>query len=237
MKLQYKRIMLKLSGEVLLGNKEWGIDPKKLHELCSEIALVKKSGVEIVIVIGGGNIWRYRQEKDTGLDRVTLDNMGMIATVMNALAMENMFEKLGIEARVSSSLDMSKIAEPYLRQKALHHLKKGRIVLCAGGTGSPFFTTDSAAAIRALELGCDVLMKATKVDYVYDRDPEKFKNAKKLEHLTYHEVLERDLTFMDQAAIALCREGPLPIIVFNLEKRGNILRSVSGEKIGTVINV
>lgn len=228
--------MLKFSGEVLLGEREWGIDANILKKLCEEISEVKQMGVEIALVIGGGNIWRYRQEKGSGLSRVTLDNMGMIATVMNALALESMFEKLSMDSRVMSALEMTNIVEPYLRAKALHHVKKGRVVICAGGTGSPFFTTDSAAAIRALELGCDILMKATKVDYVYDRDPEKFKNAKKLAHLTYHEVFERDLTFMDQTAVALCREGSLPIVVFNGEKHGNIAKVVRGEKVGTVIS-
>lgn len=233
--MKYKRILLKLSGEVLLGKRESGIDPVLLKNLCQEIAAVKKTGVEIAIVIGGGNIWRYRQEKESGLDRVTLDTMGMIATVMNALAIESMFEKFGVDSRALSALDMPKVAEPYIRNRALYHLKKGRIVILGGGTGSPFFTTDSAAALRAAELNCDILLKATKVDYVYDRDPEKFKNAKKLEKLTYHAVLERDLTFMDQAAVALCREGNIPIVVFNLEKKGNIARVVRGEKIGTSI--
>lgn len=227
--------MLKLSGEVLLGKRESGIDPNVLEMLCKEIEEVSRFGAEIAIVIGGGNIWRYRQEKGTGLDRVTLDYMGMIATVMNGLALHSMFQKLQVESRVLSAFNMPQVAELYVRDRAVYHLKKGRIVICAGGTGSPFFTTDSAASLRALELECDGLLKATKVDYVYDCDPEKFKNAKKLTRLTYHEVLERDLTFMDQTAVALCKEGSLPIIVFNLEKQGNIARAAKGEKVGTVI--
>lgn len=227
--------MLKFSGEVLLGERESGIDPSLLQKLCEEIAEVKNLGAEIAIVIGGGNIWRYRQEKKSGLDRVTLDYMGMIATVMNGLAIHSMFQKLNVDSRVTSAFNMPQVAEPYVRDRALYHLSKGRIVVCAGGTGSPFFTTDSAAALRALELNCHALLKATKVDYVYDRDPEKFKNAKKLERLTYHDVLERDLTFMDQTAVALCKEGSLPIVVFNLEKYGNIGRAIKGEKVGTLI--
>lgn len=227
--------MLKLSGEVLLGRRESGIDHKVLEALCREIIDVKKTGVEIAIVIGGGNIWRYRDFKETGIERVISDNIGMLATIMNGVAMQSMFEKLGVACRVSSAINIPQIAEPYLRRKAIRHLEKGRIVICAGGTGSPFFTTDSAAALRALETNCDVLLKATNVDGVYDKDPDKFKNAKKFEKLSYHEVLEMDLEFMDQAAVSLCKESNVPIIVFNLKKRGNIAKAVKGEKVGTVI--
>lgn len=235
MKPRYKRIMLKLSGEVLLGGNVSGIDHKVLDGLCAEIRDVAKLGAQIVIVIGGGNIWRYRDFKETGIERVTSDNIGMLATIMNASAMQSSFEKQGTYCRVASSIDIPQIAEPYLRRKVIRHLEKGRIVICAGGTGSPFFTTDSAAALRALETNCDVLLKATKVEGVYDKDPEKFKNAKKFDALTYHEVLEMDLGFMDQAAVSLCKEASLPMIVFNLEKRGNIKRAALGEKIGTII--
>lgn len=227
--------MLKFSGEVLLGKKTFGIDPEVLESLCKEIIDVKQLGVEIVVVIGGGNIWRYRSSKDTSLDRVTLDNMGILATVMNALAMQSVFEKKGVPCRVASAIDVPQIAEPYLRRKAMRHLEKSRIVICAGGTGSPFFTTDSAAAIRGLELSCECLLKATKVDGVYDKDPEKYKNAKKFDKLSYHEVLGKDLQFMDLAAVSLCKEGRLPILVFNLWKRDNIKKAVKGEKIGTLI--
>lgn len=228
--------MLKLSGEVLLGNRSSGIDHKVLHELCREILDVKKLGVQIVIVIGGGNIWRFRDFKETGIERVTSDNIGMLATIMNATAMQSMFEKLGVDCRVASAIDIPQIAEPYLRRKVIRHLEKGRIVICAGGTGSPFFTTDSAAALRALETNCNVLLKATNVDGVYNKDPDKFKNAKKFNELTYHEVLEMDLEFMDQAAVSLCKESAVPIMVFNLKKRGNIKRAVLGEKVGTIIH-
>lgn len=228
--------MLKLSGEVLLGSRSSGIDHKILHELCGEILDVKKLGVQIVIVIGGGNIWRFRDFKETGIERVTSDNIGMLATIMNATAMQSMFEKLGVDCRVASAIDIPQIAEPYLRRKVIRHLEKGRIVICAGGTGSPFFTTDSAAALRALETNCSVLLKATNVEGVYNKDPDKFKNAKKFSELTYHEVLEMDLEFMDQAAISLCKESAVPIMVFNLKKRGNIKRAVLGEKVGTIIH-
>lgn len=227
--------MLKLSGEVLLGKQHSGIDHAVLEELCREVLEIKKLGVQIVIVIGGGNIWRYRDFKETGIERVTSDNIGMLATIMNAVAMQSMFEKLGADCRVASAVDIPQIAEPYLRRKVIRHLEKGRIVICAGGTGSPFFTTDSAAALRALETNCEVLLKATNVEGVYDKDPDIHKNAKRFEKLSYHEVLEMDLAFMDQAAVSLCKESSVPIIVFNLEKRGNIKKVVSGEKIGTVI--
>ena len=227
--------MLKLSGEVLLGKGESGVDYKVLEALCGEVIGVQKLGVQIVIVIGGGNIWRFRDFKETGIDRVVSDNIGMLATIMNAVAMQSTFEKLGADCRVSSSINIPQIAEPYLRRKVMRHLEKGRIVICAGGTGSPFFTTDSAAALRALETNCEVVLKATKVEGVYDKDPEKFKDAKKFDKITYHDVLEKDLLFMDQAAISLCKESGVPIIVFNLEKHGNIKASVLGEKVGTLV--
>ncbi len=228
--------MLKLSGEVLLGKRASGIDHKILEGLCREIVEVKKLGVQMVIVIGGGNIWRYRDFKETGIERVTSDNIGMLATIMNAVAIQSMFERLGVECRVASAIDIPQIAEPYLRRKVIRHLEKGRIVICAGGTGSPFFTTDSAAALRALETNCEVLLKATNVEGVYNKDPDKFKNAKKFSELTYHEVLELDLEFMDQAAVSLCKESCVPVVVFNLKTHGNIKKAVLGEKIGTLIH-
>lgn len=227
--------MLKLSGEVLLGRHASGIDHKVLQALCREILEVANLGVQIVIVIGGGNIWRFRDFKETGIERVTSDNIGMLATIMNATAMQSMFEKLDVECRVASAINIPQIAEPYLRRKVIRHLEKGRIVICAGGTGSPFFTTDSAAALRALETNCEVLLKATNVTGVYNKDPDKFKNAKMFSELTYHQVLEMDLEFMDQAAVTLCKENSVPIIVFNLKKRGNIKNAVLGQKIGTII--
>lgn len=234
-KRAYRRVMLKLSGEVLLGSHKSGIDHKVLYDLCREIQEVKKLGIQIVIVIGGGNIWRYRDFKETGIERVTSDNIGMLATIMNGVAMQSAFEKLGVESRVASAINIPQICEPYLRRKAVRHLEKGRIVICVGGTGSPFFTTDSAAALRALELNCQALLKATNVEGVYNKDPDKFKNAKKFTNLTYHEVLEMDLEFMDQAAVSLCKESSIPIVVFNLKKRGNIKKAVLGEKVGTII--
>lgn len=232
----YKRVMLKLSGEVLLGSRHAGIDHSVLEDLCVQVIEVHKLGVQIAIVIGGGNIWRYRDFKETGIERVTSDNIGMLATIMNAVAMQSMFEKLGIECRVASAIDIPQIAEPYLRRKVIRHLEKGRVVICAGGTGSPFFTTDSAAALRALETNCEALLKATNVDGVYNKDPDEFKNAVKFDTLSYQDVLEMNLGFMDQAAVSLCRESNLPIVVFNLTKHGNIKRAVLGEKIGTLVH-
>lgn len=228
--------MLKLSGEVLLGNGENSIDHAVLGELCKEIAEVVDLGVQVVIVIGGGNIWRYRDFKETGIERVISDNIGMLATIMNAVAMQSAFEKLGHTCRVASAIDIPQIAEPYLRRRVIRHLEKKRVVICAGGTGSPFFTTDSAAALRALETNCEVLLKATKVDGVYTKDPEKHKDAKRFDSLTYHDVLEKDLSFMDSAAISLCKDGKLPIFVFNLGVRGNIMKSVCGDPVGTLVH-
>ena len=235
MESQYKRVMLKLSGEVLLGSQQTGIDHDVVTRLCEEIKEVKALGVQIVIVIGGGNIWRYRDFTETGIERVTSDNIGMLATIMNAVAMQSAFERMKVECRVATAIDIPQIAEPYLRRKVIRHLEKGRIVICAGGTGSPFFTTDSAAALRALETNCDILLKATKVDGVYDEDPVKNPAAHRFDQLTYHDVIEMDLSFMDQAAVSLCKDSSMPILVFDLQKHGNIKAAVQGEKIGTLI--
>lgn len=228
--------MLKLSGEVLEGSLGSGIDFAVMESLCSEVLELKNLGAEVAIVIGGGNIWRYRDFKETGIDRVTSDNIGIMATIMNGVAMQSMFEKLGAECRVSSAIDVPAVAEPYRRRRGMRHMEKGRIVILSGGTGSPFFTTDSAAALRALELNCDVLLKATKVDGVYDKDPKKHKDAKMYDSITYHDVLEKDLGFMDLSAVSLCKEGKVPIIVFNLQKKGNMKKAIFGEKIGTVVH-
>lgn len=228
--------MLKLSGEVMEGKKGSGIDFKVVESLCKEIAEVKKMGVEIVIVIGGGNFWRYRDFVESGIDRVHSDYMGMMATIMNSLALRNGFKKLKIDARPLSAFAVPVVVETYLRDRAVAYLDKGKIVICAGGTGNPFFTTDTAAALRALELQCDVLMKATKVDYVYDKDPEKYKDAKRFKKLTYHEVLDMGLGVMDLSAVSLCGGNDLPIAVFNLTKKGNIAKVVKGEDVGTLIS-
>lgn len=233
-KLAYKRILLKLSGEVLEGAKGFGIDFGTVNELCKEITEVKKLGAEIVIVVGGGNIWRFRDFKDAGLDRVKSDYMGMMATVINAAALAEGFNKCKTDARVLSALDMPSV-EKYNRDKGLEYLKQGKIVICAGGTGNPYFTTDTGSALRALELKCEAFLKATKVDYVYDKDPMKHKDAKAFKKITYLEVLKRGLAVIDLSAIALCRDNKLPVVVFNLTKKGNIGKVVKGGKVGSVI--
>ena len=228
--------MIKISGEVLEGALGQGIDFKILDELCREVALVKKMGAEIAIVIGGGNFWRYRDFKNSGLDHVHSDYMGMLATVMNSIAMQHSLKKAGVDSRPLSSIPMQQVVGTYLRDKALDYLERGKIVICGGGTGNPFFTTDSAAALRALELGCDVLLKATKVDYVYDKDPEKHKDAKRYKKISYDEVFRQELEVMDLTAVDLCAKSGLPVVVFNLKKKGNIARVVKGEDIGTLIS-
>ncbi len=233
--LRYKRILLKLSGEVLEGGNGSGIDFKTVDALCREIAGVSKLGVEIAIVVGGGNFWRYRDFKDSTLDRVKSDYMGMLATVMNAVALADGFKKYKIDARALSAIEMPAV-EKYNSFRGRDLLKNGKIVVCAGGTGNPFFTTDTASALRALELGCEVFMKATKVDYVYDKDPMEFSDAKILKKITYLEVLERGLEVIDLSAIALCRDNKLPVSVFNLTKKGNIAKVVKGVKVGSMIS-
>lgn len=235
-RLKYKRILLKLSGEVLEGSKGSGIDFKVLKALCKEISDVKKLGVEIGIVIGGGNFWRYRDFKASGIDRVHSDYMGMTATIMNSLAMQDMFKNFKVDARAMSAFSIPVVVESYLRDKALHYLDKGKVVICAGGTGNPFFTTDTAAALRALELNCDAFLKATKVDYVYDKDPVKHKGAKLFKKMSYNKVLSMELGVMDLSAVSMCAESKLPIAVFNLTKHGNIRKVVEGKAVGTIIS-
>lgn len=232
----YKRVMLKISGEVLEGDKGSGVDIKVLDALCKEIAEVKKLGVELVVTVGGGNFWRSRDFMESGMDRVHSDYVGMLATVMNSMVLQHGFEKAGVEAVALSSVPMEPVVGTYMRDKALCYLKKGKIVICAAGTGNAFFTTDSAAALRARDLSCDVMLKATKVDFVYDKDPVKFPNAKKYTKLSYQQLFRDELGVMDMSAVDLCASGKLPIIVFNLKVRGNIKRAVMGEKVGTLIN-
>lgn len=233
--LTYKRVLLKISGEILGGNKESGLDMAKVEELCKEIAQVQQLGVEIALVVGGGNFWRYRDFAQTGLDRVRSDYMGMLATVMNASALVDTFTRQNIKAKTLSSFEVP-LAEVFQRDKALEYLKDGYIVICAGGTGSPFFTTDTTAALRALELNCEVVLKATKVDYVYDKDPVQNPDAKAFEQISYQEILERQLGFMDLTAVSLCAANKLPLQVFNLLQKGNIEAIIKGEKTGTLIN-
>ncbi len=233
-KANYKRIMLKLSGEVFAGTNDYGLDKPTLYDVARQVAQVAKD-VQVVVVVGGGNIWRYRDTKESGIERTASDAMGMLATVMNSVALQSALEALDAETRVLSAIDIPQLAEPFIKRRAIRHLEKNRIVICAGGTGNPYFTTDSAAALRALELNCDVLLKATNVDGIYDSDPRKNKKAKRFDTLTYQDAIERQLAVMDQAAFSLCADQKLPIVVFDFFKRGNLLAAASGKRIGTIV--
>lgn len=232
---KYKRVLLKLSGEALAGDLGYGIDPKVVDDLAEQIAEVVTDGIELAIVVGGGNIFRGVAGATEGMDRAQADYMGMLATVMNALALQDSFERHGVFTRVQSAITMQEVSEPYIRRKAVRHLEKGRVVILAAGTGNPYFTTDTAAAQRACELRVDVLMKATKVDGVYDSDPKKNPDAKRFEEISYMDVIARELHVMDTTAISLCMDNEIPMIVFDLTKRGNISRALKGEAIGTTI--
>jgi len=232
----YSRILLKLSGEALLGGEDYGIDPKIIHRIATEIADVVKAGVEVAIVIGGGNIFRGAGLAKSGIDRVTGDHMGMLATVMNALALQDVLERVGSEARVMSAISVHDVCEDYIRRRAIRHLEKGRVVICAGGTGNPFFTTDTAAALRAVEIGADILLKATKVNGVYSADPVKNPDAELYDSLSYDRVIENKLGVMDANAIVLCRDQAMPIRVFNVFDDGNLMKLVSGENVGTLVS-
>ena len=232
---KYKRVVLKISGEALSGNKNSGIDNETIEKIAAEIKDVKQLGVELAIVIGGGNIWRGKETKIKAIDRVTSDYMGMLATVINAIALQDVIEKYNIVTRVQSAIEISKLCEPYIRRRALRHLEKDRIVIFAGGTGNPYFTTDTTAVLRAIELKADVLLKATQVDGVYSDDPKKNKNAKKYDSITFMEAIKKRLKIMDMSAFSLCMDNNLPVIVFNLHKPGNIVNSILGKHIGTII--
>ena len=231
----YKKILLKLSGEALMGEQEFGISSDVITSYAKQIKEIVDLGVEVSIVIGGGNIFRGISGAAQGVDRVTGDHMGMLATVINSLALQNSIEKLGVPTRVQTAIEMPKVAEPFIKRRAQRHLEKGRVVIFGAGTGTPYFTTDTAAALRAIEMGTDVVIKATKVDGIYDKDPVKFADAKKYEKVTYNEVLAKDLKVMDATAISLCRENKLPIIVFNSLIEGNLKRVIMGENIGTTV--
>jgi uridylate kinase len=233
--VKYKRVLLKLSGESLSGSNEFGINVKILNYLSGEIKKVHDLGIEIGIVIGGGNIFRGLSAKAQGIDKVTGDYMGMLSTIINSLALQNALEKIGIFTRLLSAIDMDKIAEPFIRRRAIRHLEKKRIVIFGAGTGNPYFTTDTAASLRALEIESDVLLKGTRVNGVYDKDPEKNSNAKMFGIITYNEALKRQLKIMDQTAFTLCRENKIPIIVFNMNKKDNFKNVVLGDKVGTRI--
>ena len=233
--LKYRRILLKLSGEALMGNGDYGIDPVVINGLAKEIVDVQKAGAEIGVVIGGGNIFRGAGLAATGMDRVTGDHMGMLATVINALAMQDALEKYGVSARVMSAIKINQICEDYIRRRAVRHLEKGRIAIFAAGTGNPFFTTDSAAALRATEINAELLLKATKVDGIYDADPKKNPDAKRFGKLTYDEVIQRNLQVMDTAAFALCRENDIPLRIYDIGREGALMDILKGEDIGTLV--
>jgi uridylate kinase len=234
-KAVYQRILLKLSGEALLGKQSSGVDPVVANFIAEEIKSLSDLRVQICIVIGGGNIFRGLEASSKGMDRTSADYMGMLATVINSLALQSALEMRGIPTRVQSSIEMREIAEPFIQRKAIRHLEKGRIVIFAGGTGNPYFTTDTAASLRAMEIKADVILKATKVDGVYDCDPVKNKNAVMYKNINYIDVLTKNLKVMDATAISLCRDNGLPIVVFNMQKKGNIRRAICGEKIGTYV--
>lgn len=231
----YKRVLLKLSGEVLRGEKEFGLDFNTVKRICEEIKEIHKMGVEVAIVVGGGNIFRGLESAQIGIDRVTGDYMGMLATVINGLAIQNLLEKMGIETRVQTAIEMKEIAEPLIRRRAIAHLKKGRIVIFVCGTGSPYFSTDTASSLRAAEIGADVILKGTKVDGIYDADPEKFKDARMFPTLNYIDLLEKNLKVMDTTAVSMCMDNKIPIVVFNITKVGNLKGIVLGENIGTKV--
>lgn len=234
--LRYRRILLKLSGEALLGNEPYGIDPNVLQRIAAEVKEVRDLGCELAVVIGGGNIFRGMVGSARGMDRATADYMGMLATVINALALQDALERLGAKTRVMSAIAMQQVAEPYIRRRAVRHLEKGRVVIFAAGTGNPFFTTDTAASLRAVEIAAQIILKATTVDGVYDMDPKLHPEAKKFEEVSYIECLQRNLKVMDSTAISLCMDNRLPILVFDLQTAGNIKRAVLGENIGTIVH-
>jgi uridylate kinase len=231
----FKRVLLKLSGEALAAQRGFGVDPIRIHEIAEEIADVRRMGVEVAIVVGGGNFFRGVAEQAKDMDRVSADQMGMLATVINSLAIQDAVEKQGLACRVMSAIEMNRVAEPYIRRRAVRHLEKGRVVVFAGGTGSPYFSTDTAAALRAMEIRADVLLKGTKVDGIYDADPVIKKDAVKFDTLTYMDILRLNLRVMDATAVSLCKDNNLPMIIFNLNGRGNIQRVCQGEKIGSLV--
>lgn len=235
MKPKYKRVLLKLSGEALMGEKGYGIDQKIVQFISKEIEEVSSLGVQLAVVIGGGNIFRGLEASSEGMERTTADYMGMLATVLNALALQNALEHRGIPTRVLSAIEMRELAEPYIRRRAMRHLEKGRVVIFAAGTGNPYFTTDTAAALRAMEIGAHVILKATKVDGVYSSDPLKDPRAKKFPEITFIDVLKKGLKVMDSTAVSLCMDNNLPIVVFNLMGKGNVKKIIEGKKVGTLV--
>ena len=235
--MPYKRILLKLSGEALMGDRQYGIDRKRIADYAQEIKAVVEKGIEVAIVIGGGNIFRGLAAASNGMDRVQGDHMGMLATVINGLALQSALEEIAVQTRLQSAIQINEVAEPFIRRRAMRHLEKGRVVIFGGGTGNPYFTTDSAAVLRAIEIEADVIIKGTRVDGIYTADPEKDANATKFDNISFNEVLSKGLKVMDTTAFTLSQENELPIIVFDMNKKGNLLKIVSGEAIGTVVNL
>ncbi|MDG1283434.1 MAG: UMP kinase [Flavobacteriales bacterium] len=234
--MEYKRILLKLSGESLMGNGEYGIDPKMLSKYANDISSIVAKNVEVAVVIGGGNIYRGVQSEGAGFDRVQGDHMGMLATIINGMALQSALESINIETRLLTAIRMEQVAEPYIRRKAMRHLQKGRVVIFGGGTGNPYFTTDTAATLRAIEIEADIILKGTRVDGIYTEDPEKVSSAKKFNTITFTEVLEKKLNIMDLTAFTLCQENNLPIKVFNMNVEGSLTRICEGEDVGTLVN-
>lgn len=235
--MHYKRILLKLSGEALMGDKQYGIDSNRLAEYADEIKEVVEKGIEVAIVIGGGNIFRGVSGEATGMDRVQGDHMGMLATIINGLALQSALELKGVQTRLQTAIKINEVAEPFIRRRAIRHLEKGRVVIFGGGTGNPYFTTDSAAVLRAIEIEADVILKGTRVDGIYTSDPEIDKNATKFDTISFQDVLKKGLKVMDTTAFTLSQENELPIVVFDMNKKGNLLKIVDGQKIGTVVNM
>ena len=231
----YKRVLLKLSGEALAAGRGFGVDGVRAHEISQEISAIQDMGVEVAIVVGGGNFFRGVAEQARNMDRVSADHMGMLATVINSLALQDALEKCNVQTRVMSAIEMNQVAEPYIRRRAIRHLEKGRVVIFAAGIGNPYFSTDTAASLRAMEIKADVLLKATKVEGIYDADPVITKDAVKFEQITYMEILRLGLKIMDTTAVSLCKDNNLPMIIFNMNQPGNILRVVSGEKVGSLV--
>ncbi|HOZ50263.1 MAG TPA: UMP kinase [Chitinophagaceae bacterium] len=232
----YKRILLKLSGESLMGDKAFGLNPQILEQYAHDIKAIIESGVQVALVIGGGNIYRGMNENETGIERAQGDYMGMLATVINGIAMQSMLEKVGVQTRLQSAIKMDQVAEPFIRRKAIRHLEKGRVVIFGAGTGNPYFTTDTAGSLRAVEISADAILKGTRVDGIYDSDPEKNKEAIKFEQISFNDAISKNLKVMDMTAFTLCQENKMPIVVFDMNTPGNLSKIVLGENIGTVVN-
>jgi uridylate kinase len=236
MEVKYNRVLLKLSGESLMGDKSFGLDPEMLSRYANDIKAIIDAGVQVALVIGGGNIYRGMNENETGIERAQGDYMGMLATVINGIAMQSMLEKVGVKTRLQSAIKMDQVAEPFIRRRAIRHLEKGRVVIFGAGTGNPYFTTDTAGSLRAVEIKADAILKGTRVDGIYDTDPEKNPNAKKFETLTYGDAISKNLKVMDMTAFTLCEENKMPIVVFDMNTPGNLMKIIQGELIGTVVS-